>query len=291
LRAYIAAPTGWELLQGTVGPLAATHGLPILELTPDPASALVEVRLPKPPTRHATGLSDDGLLLPLRVVGLQRRWTAALLQLEGYCVNMYIGGCDMRYRALGVEDSNSSLVPLYAARAPMTHVIIGHPVVAVAAAQDQAVSTRPEDLFIQVTAIGSGGKNVTVGPQSTWSVSVNNPSSATARARFVATMASKGGPPQAWSSLKVFSIPAGGSLSLMTDDDETAELKAGADRSVKLLFIDDAVLTNYSSGFRFTINRPVKAATPAITTDKPWESCKPPRLARLLPLCEPTLNL
>ena len=54
------------------------------------------------------------------------------------------------------------------------------------------------------------------------------------------------------------------------------------DSSVKLLFIDDAVLANYSSGFRFTVNRPVKAATPAITTDKPWESCKPSRLAQAL---------
>ena len=68
-------------------------------------------------------------------------------------------------------------------------------------------------------------------------------------------------------------------------------LKLDDDGSVKLLFIDDAILTNYSSDFRFTINRPVKAAAPAITADKPWESCKPPRLAGLLTLSLSTLSL
>lgn len=45
------------------------------------------------------------------------------------------------------------------------------------------------------------------------------------------------------------------------------------DDSVKMLFVDEAVLTNKTSGFRFTINRPVTDTTaPAISADRPWES-------------------
>lgn len=124
---YITDVPGFEVLRGTVGPDATVHGLKLLELQIDSAIGVAELRVPKP-LASDIGLADAAaLMLPVRLGGLNRRWSVGLLQLCGYCVGYY-GGCVYRYRSLGVDDHNRSHIPVYPGRANVTHMIMGHPV-------------------------------------------------------------------------------------------------------------------------------------------------------------------
>ena len=140
---YVAAPTGMELLRGK---RVASPGF--VECTPD--NGAVEVRIPCPAEKRK-------LTLPLRINGLNRRWSAGLFQKAGYVKGDYGSGAN-RYRPLGVDRWGCAYVPLYVDMVPKTQVLAGHPVVA-----DQ----RARELFIQVTHLFEK-------PQQ-WHVSVNNP--------------------------------------------------------------------------------------------------------------------
>ena len=219
LQEFLVSPDSVQLLRGTIGPAAQAHGLSILELMPDDGGVL-EVLVPPPSIPE---LPTDGLIMPLRVTGLTRRWSVGMLQLSGYCVGHY-GECEMRYRSLGMDDANCSHVPVYPARVSKhTHAKIGHPVVAVdPRSAGQNAGAGASLLFIQVTAVGQtdtatddGLVNVsTVSRSFQWHVSINNPTPAKVSARFVAGFGD-GGPPQAWPADKVFEIPAGGHLVLL----------------------------------------------------------------------------
>ena len=83
------------------------------------------------------------MTLPVRITGLNRRWSAGLFQKRGFVKGDHGGGED-RYRALGIDIEGNAYVPLYANWADQTHILAGHPVVA-----------GPEalEVFIQVTRI------------------------------------------------------------------------------------------------------------------------------------------
>lgn len=122
------------------------------------ALARAEVSIPKP-SSLAVNPAAEALLLPLRVGPFnQSRWTVGLLQLAGYTVGYYGSGAN-RYTSLGLDDEGFAYVPLYAGRAPLTHVEVGCPVI--------AKGTGAEDLFIQVTHVDEN-------PQ-VWHVEINNP--------------------------------------------------------------------------------------------------------------------
>ena len=72
----------------------------------------------------------------------------------------YSNGTEV-YTELGICDRNKTHVPLYVGRAP-THVLIGHPVVAVGPGAD--------DLFVQVTRL-----RVTATQRAIWHIEINNP--------------------------------------------------------------------------------------------------------------------
>jgi hypothetical protein len=212
LRQYMTDVPGFELLRGTVGSAAAAHGLKVLELEIDSATYVAEVRVSKPATNE--GLTDvAALILPLRLGGLNRRWSVGVLQLSGYCVGHY-GVCGYRYRSLGVDDHNRIHVPVYPGRANVTHLLMGHPVIAVG-------DPKAQRLFIQVTAIGSSSAadtnlvNVsTVSGSMRWHVSIQNPESHPITARFEAQGFGTGAPPQTWNSQTALTVPAGGTLVL-----------------------------------------------------------------------------
>jgi hypothetical protein len=114
-------------------------------------------------------VGDRDMMLPLRVGGLNPRWSAGLWQKHGFPGSagaIYGNGTD-RYTALGVEEGGGrAFVPLYVGEAA-TRVVVGHPVI--------ADGDRADELFIQVT-------HVDASPSSVWHVSLNNPTNATIRA-------------------------------------------------------------------------------------------------------------
>jgi hypothetical protein len=107
----------------------------------------VEVSIPR---------STQNITVPLRVSGLNPRWSVGLLQKQGFVAGHYGPGID-RYRALAVTEDGTALVPLNVSRSEV-RVLAGHPIVA---------DRRGRDLFIQVTCLGW--------TPSRWHISVNNP--------------------------------------------------------------------------------------------------------------------
>lgn len=140
---YLARPDGLEVRRGT---LANEPG--VLEITPQSYAA--EVRITRPAEK-------THLTVPMRVSGLNRNWTAGLWLNKGYVKGTYGEGKN-RYRPLGLDDYGYAYVPLYVDRAPETHVLAGHPVVA---------GGDGKELFIQVTLMHEKPHQ--------WHVAVNNP--------------------------------------------------------------------------------------------------------------------
>jgi len=145
--AYLENPTGLVLSRGKIAPKVGG----LLELLPD--NGAIELSIPK---------SEKPIVVPVRVSGMNKRWTTGLYQIEGYRTHYYSKG-NSGWRALGVDFDGRAYAPLYVSMAPNTHVMIGHPVVA---------DADGKDLFIQVTRLNDGGD----GKSPLWHVSVNNPS-------------------------------------------------------------------------------------------------------------------
>jgi hypothetical protein len=141
---YLQQPAGLQVLRGQ---RVESPGL--LELRVDDSGA-VELVVPQP----SNSLS---LTLPCLISGLNPRWSAGLLQQQGYVKGDY-GDGNHRYRALGLDLEGNAYVPLYVELAPQTHIVAGHPVTA---------GPEGTELFIQVTKVGHDPDR--------WHVSVNNP--------------------------------------------------------------------------------------------------------------------
>jgi hypothetical protein len=93
-------------------------GLVELELQ----DSAVEFILPRPAEKA-------DLTLPVRVVGLNRRWTAGLFQKEGYVRGGYTDGRNVFWE-MGLDFDGNGHIPVHLDYAPRTHMIAGHPVVA-----------------------------------------------------------------------------------------------------------------------------------------------------------------
>jgi hypothetical protein len=126
---------------------------------------MLEVSIDKGAMELAIARSQNvaGLTLPLRIAGLNPRWSAGLLEKEGYSPEFYGPGRD-RWRAVAVGADQFAYVPLWVDRAEMTAIVAGHPIIASGA----------EELFIQATNLG--------GSPPRWHVSVNNPTNREIRA-------------------------------------------------------------------------------------------------------------
>ncbi|MBI4025733.1 MAG: hypothetical protein HY360_12185 [Verrucomicrobia bacterium] len=144
--AYLKEPTGLTIKKGK-----RLDAPGLIELTPE--NHAVEVSVPKPTQRL-------DLSLPVRVRGLNPRWTAGLFQKTGYVKGDY-GAGENRYRELGLDFDGNAFFPLFVDYAPQTHMLAGHPVVA---------GPEGKDLFIQATKVRDNPDQ--------WHVSVNNPTDA-----------------------------------------------------------------------------------------------------------------
>ena len=102
--------------------------------------------------------------VPLRVSGLNRRWSAGLYQISGFNGKNYYSNGRHVYRPLGMDLQGRAYVHVYSAKENLTHLVAGHPVVA---------DRNGKDLFIQVTALTGPYKDENNAPL--WHVSVNNP--------------------------------------------------------------------------------------------------------------------
>ncbi len=145
---YLQKPDGMEILRGSrrEGPVG------IVELQAQ--NGAVEMKVPQP-----QGLDPA---LPCRVSGLNPRWSTLLWQYQGYNGGNRYGPPTSRVRALGVDSQGRAYFPVYAGRAPLTHVLVGQPVVADAAGKD---------VFIEVVCLEDAqGEKPPL-----WHVSVNNP--------------------------------------------------------------------------------------------------------------------
>ena len=149
---YLAAPEGLNLIRGE---RVTSPGL--FEVEPDQYA----VELSVPPSSNNLDFP-----LPVRISGLNTRWSAGLWQKSGYCFGFYGNGID-RYRALGVDMDGYAYVPVhmdYTNNNPsgISHIVAGHPVVA------DSVGTN---VFIQVTNLGKAAG----GSEDRWHIAVNNP--------------------------------------------------------------------------------------------------------------------
>ncbi len=177
---YLNNPTGLQILRGV-----RTGNSNFVELQPASGDYAVELSIPKP-------INKLNLPVALRVKGLNSRWSAGLLQEQGYNKGNYGSGSN-RYRALGYDSKGNVYVPMYVDYAEVTKDLIGNPVVA---------GTEGRNLFIQVTHMNEN-------PQ-LWHVSVNNPtdSSITTTLRKVMNL------PGLNFTQQNITIPAGGYLVL-----------------------------------------------------------------------------
>lgn len=151
LKDYLVAPTGLVIVQGLR--LNASLGLVDVRCRSD--DHRVELKVPQPAALPA------GTTLPLRVQ-LHPHWTAGLFQVQGHSLGHYYNSTEpgrRRYSALGLDFDGMAHVPLYVGRAALTHVIVGHPVV--------AKGDCASELRIQVTRVNE--------EPSLWHVAVNNP--------------------------------------------------------------------------------------------------------------------
>ncbi len=152
---YLAHPAGIQITRGK----QSTGAGGLLELAPDDYAA--ELSIPQSPSP---------MVVPVRVGGLNKRWSAGLYQFDGFRSHYYSKG-NSGYRAVGLDMEGRAYVPMHVGTAPLTHDLIGHPVVA-----DDA----GKDLFIQATCLPADDEK----NRPNWSISVNNPTDQPVTATF-----------------------------------------------------------------------------------------------------------
>jgi hypothetical protein len=141
---YLENPDRWEILRGER--IGDSPGIVDLK----PIDYAVEFCLSRP-------AQPLPMTLPVRVTGLNRRWSAGLFQERGYVKGDH-GSGKRRYRALGLDVEGNAYVPVYANWDFRTHLRAGHPVVA---------GPEASELFIQVTRVSDAPPR--------FHVAVNNP--------------------------------------------------------------------------------------------------------------------
>ncbi len=144
---YLKEPTGLKLARGKR--LPSPGGL----LEVETVNGAAELSIPRPENLQVN--------VPLRISGLNRRWSIGLYQYDGYRTHYYSKE-NSGYRALGADHDGRAYIPLYVSRSKATHILAGHPIVA---------DEPGKDLFIQVTRINDGLNGRPPG----WHLSVNNP--------------------------------------------------------------------------------------------------------------------
>ena len=152
--AYLDAPDGMKVVRGE---RMASPGFFDVS-TRDPGIP-AELIVPRPE-------EEIGITIPVRVSGLNSRWSTGLFQVEGHSTGYYSDGTEV-YTSLGYDFDGRVYAALFPDQSERTHVLIGHPVVC-----------NEQDLFIEVMPrSGPDGGYV-------WHVAVNNPTDQEVTATF-----------------------------------------------------------------------------------------------------------
>ena len=145
----LGRPEGLELIRGgALDHATDVHQSGLIELAARDGAVALRVPRPAEPT---------GVPLPIRVHGLNPRASAGLFLEQGYVLGNYGPGRG-RYRDLGFDRDGRVYVPLFPDLAAVTSVVIGHPV----------ICDQPE-LWVQAMRKDDRGD------ESSWHVSLNNP--------------------------------------------------------------------------------------------------------------------
>jgi hypothetical protein len=159
---YFQQPDGMEILRGKR--LETPPG--VIELAADNYAA--EIKVPCSPDKLDVNL-------PVRVAGLNPRWSAILRQKDVYIGAGRYGKEQNRFRTLAVDFDGRVYFPVYAGQAALHHLVAGQPVVADAAGKE---------LFIEVVCL----KDAEGANPALWHVSVNNPTDQPITAKLSKTM-------------------------------------------------------------------------------------------------------
>lgn len=149
---YLAEPTGLEIMRG--------------RRVEDGAAGMLGMRAEDGAVEYSLSRQSGRMppvSLPVRVHGLNPRWSAGLYQVRGYNGKQYYSDGRNVYRPLGVDDEGRAYLPVYVQK-KAAHQVVGHPVVA---GEDGG------ELFVQVTALAGPFKDSK--KVAKWHVSVNNP--------------------------------------------------------------------------------------------------------------------
>jgi len=155
---YLERPDGMKLIRGRR--LAGAGFFDVKSEAPGKPAELKVTRPARP----------IGLTIPVRVSGLNPRWSAGLFQIVGHTTGYYTDGRNV-YTSLGFDMDGNVYAALYPDRTPETHVVIGHPV----------VCDKPE-LFLEVMPRSKKGGGYQ------WRIAVNNPTNEPVTATFRAGM-------------------------------------------------------------------------------------------------------
>jgi len=156
---YLAKPEGMTIVSGTRRPT-----LGFFDVETEDAGTPVELKLAKPAEPIA-------LTLPVRVFGLNPKWSAGMLQVTGHTTGYYTKGKNV-YTTLGFDFEGRVYAALYPDQTDLHHVVVGHPI----------VCDKPE-LFLEVMP-----RSKKAGRGYQWHVAVNNPTDKAVTATFKAGM-------------------------------------------------------------------------------------------------------
>ncbi len=177
---YLAQPEGMQVLQGVRLP-----GDEFFDVQADAVDYQVELQVPAP-------TNAIGITIPVRIHGLNPNWSAGLYQIKGHTTGYYTDG-EEEYTSLGFDFDGRVYAALFPDQVPLTHVVVGHPI----------VCDEP-DLVLEVMPRADALGNYT------WHVAVNNPADNEITATLQQAMTLRG----LNFATQQHTIPAGGYLVL-----------------------------------------------------------------------------
>jgi len=177
---YLAQPEGMQVLQG-----ARLPGDEFIDVQADAVNHQVELQVPAP-------TNAIGITIPVRVHGLNQNWSAGMYQIKGHSTGYYTDGED-EYTSLGFDFDSRVYAALFPDQVPLTHVVIGHPIVC----DDPGLML---EVIPRADALGNY----------TWHVAANNPTDNPITATFQQAMTLRG----LSFATQQHMIPAGGYLVL-----------------------------------------------------------------------------
>jgi len=178
--AYLERPDDLEVIRGKVLDSPGYFDMKSEENGP------VELKVSRPAEPIA-------VTIPVRVRGLNPRWSAGLFQIAGHTTGNYTDGKEV-YTSLGFDMEGYVHAALYPDYVPETHVVVGHPIVC-----------DRDELVLEVMPRSSK-----TGPKYEWHIAVNNPTDEPVTANFRRGM----DVPGLEFAPQKHTIPAGGYLNL-----------------------------------------------------------------------------